>query len=69
MSESPKLLDRHQVLEIVPLCRTTLYKLMDKGEFPQPVHIGVKLAWYEDEVYEWINSRPRARRKGQLSDA
>ena len=43
--------------------RTTLHRLLTdaKSDFPRPIvldqhgHVG----WYEDEVEDWINSRPR----------
>ena len=55
-----KLIDRNQLQEMVPICRSQLYKFMRAGDFPTPVYVGQKLAWYEDEVQEWMASRTRA---------
>ena len=40
--------------------RKSLYNWVQKGLFPEPVQIGPnKIGWYEDEVAEWIENRPR----------
>ena len=58
------LLTRPEVLKLVTLHTSTLYSLMREGKFPKPVKLGegknAGVRWYEDEVKEWIASRPRA---------
>ncbi len=40
--------------------RKTIYNWTRKGLFPEPVQVGPnKIGWYEDEVEEWLESRPR----------
>ncbi len=40
------------------LGRSSLYKAIEKGEFPKPVSIGKRaVAWRSDEVDQWIESR------------
>lgn len=55
------------VLEIVPLSRATLYRMMEKKQFPRsiPVSTQVRL-WFEDEIIAWQkqwdrNARPHRR--------
>ena len=38
---------------------------MRRGEFPKALRIGQqKVAWREDEIRDWIDSRPRQELKG-----
>lgn len=60
-----RLLDRGAVLELVPVSYPTLWKWMRTGRFPRALQIGEqKLAWREDEVQNWIETRPRQELKG-----
>ena len=60
-SETPRrLVRKSEVLRLIPYSHTTLWRLERAGKFPQRVRLGVQaIAWYEDEVAEWINSRIR----------
>lgn len=50
------------VLARVGLKQSRLYELIQSGEFPAPVRLGVRaVAWRESEVSAWIASRPTAR--------
>ncbi|MFV0492874.1 MAG: helix-turn-helix transcriptional regulator [Pseudorhodobacter sp.] len=54
--------DRHlrrpAVEELTGLSRTTIYKLMNQGEFPRPVKLTKKaVAWPESAITDWLNSR------------
>ena len=61
-----RLLTRSQLLEIVPFSYPTIWELMRRGEFPKALRIGrQKVAWREDEVREWIDSRPRQELKAK----
>lgn len=56
-----KHLRRPAVEEITGLSRTTIYKLMNAGQFPRPVKItGKAVAWPESAITEWLASRPVA---------
>ncbi len=60
-----RLLTRKQLLEIVPFSYPTIWELMRRGAFPKALRIGAqKVAWREDEIREWIDSRPRQELKG-----
>lgn len=56
-----KHLRRRAVEEITGLSRTTIYKLMNAGQFPRPVKItGKAVAWPESAIAAWLASRPLA---------
>lgn len=43
------------------LARSTLYVMMERGDFPRPRRISRQLvAWPEHEVVAWMGSRPLA---------
>ena len=51
-----------EVLELVDLSPSTIYKYMGLDLFPQSVKIGPHaVRWYLDEVLHYINTRPRSR--------
>ena len=54
-----RFLRRPEVLATTAIGGTsTLYDWMDQGEFPRPVTLGARaVAWREDDVLAWINSR------------
>ena len=49
-----------EVLAHTGLSRSTVYAMMNKGEFPLSVNLGLRaVGWYADDIVDWINSRPR----------
>ena len=47
-----------QVLKRTGLSRTTLYRLVQSGDFPRPVKISPRAsAWRSLEITEWIATR------------
>jgi prophage regulatory protein len=45
----------------IPYCPAHIARLEAAGQFPKRVRLGAcRVAWYADEVEEWIDSRPRA---------
>jgi prophage regulatory protein len=41
------------------LSRSSIYAMMDKGEFPRPIRIGKRaVAWPESAIVTWLGSRP-----------
>lgn len=50
-----RLLRRPEVERKVGMTRSTLYRMIDKGLFPAPVHIGGVAAWPLSEVDQWID--------------
>jgi prophage regulatory protein len=51
-----------EVLKRTALSRSTLYELIDKGQFPKPLKLGERInCWPEHEVFAWMESRIAAR--------
>ncbi len=49
-----RMLSEKQVLEIVPVGRTTLYRMEKAGRFPRSTYISPnRRVWFEDEVANW----------------
>jgi len=65
MTSRSKLLRVGEVSEWLNVSRSTIYKWVHDGEFPEPVVLGQDdgkrsaSRWKEDEVVEWLDSRPR----------
>ena len=56
-----KHLHRREVEEIVGLSRTSIYRLMESGEFPRPVRITKKaVRWPESTIGKWLAERAKA---------
>lgn len=59
-----RLLAWRDVAKRVPLSRTTIWHLRRSGAFPEPTRISVRrIAWSEDQINEWIESRYGATRQ------
>jgi len=62
MSTSPAVADRFlstsTVVERTSLSRTTLWRMIRRGEFPKPVHVSPgRVAWSEAALTEWFASK------------
>ena len=45
----------------IPYCFAHIARLESAGKFPKRLRLGeCRVAWFADEVEEWIDSRPRA---------
>jgi predicted DNA-binding transcriptional regulator AlpA len=70
-SRPRRMLSEKQVLEIVPVGRTTLYRMEKAGKFPRSTYISPnRRVWFEDEIVGWQNAVDefdphRARGKGR----
>ena len=65
MSTTPRLLRLPQVIQICGLKRDSIYRLAATGRFPRPRKISERAsAWREDEIRDWIESRPVASADG-----
>lgn len=61
MSEGDRLLRRPEVERRTGLSRTSLYRLMRDGVFPEPIRVGPRaVRWPESEIAAWLAARPRA---------
>lgn len=50
------------------LAKTSIYDMVKRGEFPAPVRLsdsGTSVAWIEEEVEAWMESRIDARRTSE----
>lgn len=55
---APRLLRRPQVEERTGLSRSTIYRMIEEGTFPGPLHLGSRIAvWPESVINEWINEQ------------
>ena len=49
------------VMQITTLSRTTLYRLMGRGDFPPPLKLGPNArGWRRSEVEAWVENRDRS---------
>ena len=56
-SRPRRMLNEKQVLDIVPLSRTSIYRLERAGKFPRSTYISAnRRIWYEDEIVAWQNA-------------
>ena len=57
-----RLLRRRQVEEITGLGRSSIYRLMQYGQFPRPVKVGsAAVRWRASDITAWLESRPEAK--------
>ena len=56
-----RLLRRRQVEEMTGLSRSSVYRLMQDGEFRRPVRVGSNaVRWRLSDIVDWLESRPIA---------
>ena len=56
-----RLLNRAEVEARTALSRSSLYRKMRNGSFPEPLRVSVRaVRWSSAEIEAWIESRPRA---------
>lgn len=54
-------LRRTEVEALIGLSRSTIYRMMDEGEFPRPIRLTRKaVAWKDADIAAWLASRPVA---------
>jgi prophage regulatory protein len=52
-----------EVLALTGFCRSQIYKLIARGEFPHPISLGRRaIGWIRAEVVLWLAERVRASR-------
>ena len=62
MTTEDRLLRRRHVEEITGMSRSSIYRLMQSGEFPRPVRVGpTAVRWRASDITGWLESRPVAR--------
>jgi predicted DNA-binding transcriptional regulator AlpA len=51
-----RMLSEKQVLAIIPVGHTTLWRMVKKGQFPKPTFVSPnRCFWFEDVVLAWQN--------------
>ena len=64
MGQLVQILRTATVLRATGLSKTTLWRRVSDGSFPEPIRLGGPrsraVGWYRAEVEDWIHSRPRA---------
>lgn len=65
-NESPNdLLRQKEVLKLTGLSRTTIYTLIQRGEFPNSIKISSRsVAWRRGDIWEWINVKIKSHKNG-----
>jgi prophage regulatory protein len=59
---SRKLVSKKELKTVygIPYCFAHIARLEAAGEFPKRLRLGAcRVAWYADEIEEWIDTRPR----------
>lgn len=60
MEESERVLRQTDVLVRLAISRNTLFRLRARGEFPDPVRLGIRaIGWPESALNAWIAGRQR----------
>lgn len=56
-------LRRPEVEAATGLSRSSIYAMMDSGDFPRPIRIGRRaVAWRESAIIAWLAGRPTTER-------
>lgn len=62
--QNQKLIRIKKVIQLTSLSKSYIYDLRNKGLFPQSIQLvpgGSSVAWVEQEVLDWIDSRIKER--------
>ena len=58
------LMRRPEVERLLGVRRTTIYKWLAAGIFPEPIRLGPRVvAWRREDIVKWIAEQPRAQRR------
>lgn len=56
-SEPRKMLVEDKILDIIPVSRSTLWRMERAGKFPKATYISAnRRVWFEDQIIEWQNT-------------
>jgi prophage regulatory protein len=54
MNQPRTMLTEKQVLDLIPVARSTIQQWVARATFPKPVKIGPhRIAWFEDDIVAW----------------
>lgn len=49
---------RAEVMQVITLSKTVIWRMMNRGEFPLPVKLSPnRVAWVRSEVIAWVEAR------------
>lgn len=52
-----RLLNQKEVIEIVRLSRSTIYRMVKAGKFPEPIYPTTnRKFWFEEDIWDWLNA-------------
>ena len=55
-----KILKLKDVVQMTSIGKVTIWRLEQRGEFPEKIVLSPnRVGWIEDEISDWIASRPR----------
>lgn len=53
-----KLLKKTEVVELLGISSTTIYRLIKAGKFPKPIKLSPsRIAWTEAAIQKWLKSK------------
>lgn len=64
--EDLRMLRIDKVLELFPISKVSLYRLVKEGKFPSPMKLGATNVWSSTELRKWLAEnarRPKANRR------
>lgn len=51
-----KILRCREVQHAIGLSRSTIYRMVERGDFPQPQKLGLRaIGWRESAIQSWVN--------------
>jgi prophage regulatory protein len=68
MDQGDYVLRLRDVLQLTKLSRASVYRAVQRGEFPRPISLARRASgWKASEVQNWIDSRPRRDRLASVN--
>jgi excisionase family DNA binding protein len=62
MNPGDRFLSVKKVAELLSICSRGVWRLVNRGEIPQPVHVGRAARWYESDIQRYMHElRDRGR--------
>ncbi len=62
MTDKFKIIKLPRVMEMTTFCRTTIYRLIEKGKFPKQIKLAERSSgWLENEVLDYLDDRINSR--------
>lgn len=56
--QSQRIMRLREIMRITGLSRSSIYAMMDVGEFPKQVPLGLRaVGWIESEIQAWVDER------------